>query len=322
MSLREVARKSLGGGVSGLIAMVAQVLCLMWLRTTVNVEMATGLSFSEALAKLYGEGGVGRFYRGLGAALLQGPLSRFGDTAANTGALALLVGWPVAAKTFVGSLGAACWRVLITPIDTVKTLMQVTGSTKAVWERWLTRGVAGFYAGALGASAATLVGHYPWFFVNNFLELHLPPFGASKRAVLLRRVVIGLFSAIVSDCVSNSVRVVKTVAQTSPVEIGYVDALHSVIDNSGLAGLFFRGLGTKILANCISSVFFSLLWKLLIDVQNSRASGDANNATRGKRRNSSLDGGGGGLELSPSSENASFKAKSLLRGDRGMESIV
>ena len=29
--------------------------------------------------------GIPRFYRGLVPALLQGPLSRFGDTAANTG---------------------------------------------------------------------------------------------------------------------------------------------------------------------------------------------------------------------------------------------
>ena len=34
---------------------------------------------------LYKDGGVRRFYRGVGPALLQGPLSRFGDTAANVG---------------------------------------------------------------------------------------------------------------------------------------------------------------------------------------------------------------------------------------------
>jgi len=248
--------------------MVLQVLLLMWLRTTVNVEMATGASFSEAIALLYKEGGVARFYRGVGAALIQGPLSRFGDTAANAGVLALLerTAIPVALKTFIGSLTAACWRIFIMPIDTVKTLMQVTGSTKALTERWATQGLAGFYNGALGASVATLVGHYPWFFVNNILEIHLPSFGSSKRATLFRRAVIGLFSAIVSDCVSNSVRVVKTVAQTSAVDIGYVGALHTVIDESGISGLFFRGLPTKIFSNCISSVIFSVLWKMLMDM--------------------------------------------------------
>ena len=37
-----------------------------------------------------GEGGVPRFYQGLWIALLSAPLARFGDTAANEGALALL----------------------------------------------------------------------------------------------------------------------------------------------------------------------------------------------------------------------------------------
>ena len=39
-------------------------------------------------------GGIRRFYRGYGPALLQGPISRFGDTAANVGILALLESHP------------------------------------------------------------------------------------------------------------------------------------------------------------------------------------------------------------------------------------
>jgi hypothetical protein len=39
---------------------------------------------------LYRDGGVRRFYRGVLPALLQGPLSRFGDTAANTGVLTFM----------------------------------------------------------------------------------------------------------------------------------------------------------------------------------------------------------------------------------------
>ena len=50
-----------------------------------------------------------RFYQGVWAALLQAPLSRFGDTAANAGVLQLLstVNMPIAAKTLVASVAAA-----------------------------------------------------------------------------------------------------------------------------------------------------------------------------------------------------------------------
>ena len=57
------------------------------MRTTVNFQYRYGMSTIEALKHLYAEGGILRFYRGVGPALIQGPLSRFGDTASNAGRL-------------------------------------------------------------------------------------------------------------------------------------------------------------------------------------------------------------------------------------------
>ena len=71
--------------IIGAAAMGIQVCTLMWLRTTMNYQYRHGSTTTEALKKLYGEGGVRRFYRGIAPALLQGPIARFGDTAANTG---------------------------------------------------------------------------------------------------------------------------------------------------------------------------------------------------------------------------------------------
>ncbi|CAN0438939.1 unnamed protein product, partial [Hapterophycus canaliculatus] len=70
---------------------------------------------------LYSQGGIRRFYRGVGPALIQGPMSRFGDTAANTGILALMDSYdstkdlPVGAKTFCASVAAALWRIFLMP---------------------------------------------------------------------------------------------------------------------------------------------------------------------------------------------------------------
>ena len=60
--------------------------------------------------------GILRFYRGYAPALLQGPISRFGDTAANVGILALLEphhDLPIAVKTGAASLSAGLWRIMI-----------------------------------------------------------------------------------------------------------------------------------------------------------------------------------------------------------------
>ncbi len=67
---------------------------------------------SEAAVTLYREGGYSRYYSGLGAALVQAPVARFGDTAANTGALAFLDSnpttraFPSLLKTVFAAIGA------------------------------------------------------------------------------------------------------------------------------------------------------------------------------------------------------------------------
>ena len=103
------------------------------------------------------------------------------------------------------------------------------------------------YGGALGASFATLVGHYPWFATNNVLEGAVPDFG--PRLKLARRALIGFVCSAVSDTVSNSIRVVKVYVQTSKVPIGYAAAVSEVLAARGLGGLLWSGLPAKLLCN-------------------------------------------------------------------------
>ena len=86
----ESLNKAFKGGIAGSAAMICQVGSLMWLRTIMNYQYRYGINTSDAIKKLYKEGGIRRFYRGVGPALIQGPLSRFGDTAANIGVLTFL----------------------------------------------------------------------------------------------------------------------------------------------------------------------------------------------------------------------------------------
>jgi hypothetical protein len=89
-----------------------------------------GTSFPVALRTLYADGGIPRFYRGVIPALIQGPLSRFGDTAANTGMLTFLDSFEateklnVGFKTIAASVAAALFRIFLMPVDTVKTTMR------------------------------------------------------------------------------------------------------------------------------------------------------------------------------------------------------
>lgn len=193
--LREAGQKALGGGLAGALAMVIQVVALMWMRTTINFQHKYGMSTSEALAALYAQGGIARFYQGMSAAMFQAPLSRFGDTAAYAGVMALLetVEMPPQLKTLCCSLSAALFRIGITPIDTVKTTLQVEGAAgmALLSKRIENNGLMTLYSGALGSSFATLVGHYPWFLTYDFLQSRVPKVdgaaGARARARLKPR---------------------------------------------------------------------------------------------------------------------------------------
>lgn len=126
------ASKAFKGGVAGSAAGVLQVLVFCWLRTAMNVQQKEGGGLQETLRRLFAEGGIPRLYSGVGIALIQAPLSRFGDTAANTGALAVcaafLPGLSTAGATAVGSAAGALWRILLTPLDALKTTRQVGGA--------------------------------------------------------------------------------------------------------------------------------------------------------------------------------------------------
>eukprot|EP00039_Didymoeca_costata_P020008 m.339702 g.339702 ORF g.339702 m.339702 type:complete len:295 (-) comp18921_c0_seq1:61-945(-) len=275
--LKRAGKRALGGGIPGAIAMVLQVVLLMWLRTTMNYMYRNGGTMTEAFETLYSEGGVGRFYQGIGPALIQGPLSRFGDTAANEGIKSLFSGTQLAELAFWGpllvtvaaSMSAGVWRVFIAPVDTVKTFMQVEGGTKGLQvlsEKIQANGFMVLYSGALGSWAATAIGHFPWFYTYNFLDKSLPKI----RFKLVRNAFIGLCASFVSDCVSNSVRVVKTVIQTSAEPLTYFQAIEQVLEKGGIYDLLFRGLSVKIISNGLSSILFTILWKYLMELYANR----------------------------------------------------
>lgn len=275
--IREKAiKRAAGGGIAGASAMVIQVCSLMWMRTTMNYQYRYGTTTTQAWAKLYAEGGIRRFYRGIGPALAQGPLARFGDTAANTGTLAVLNAHPatkdlpVLAKTMGASLAASGWRIFLMPIDAFKTTLQVEGKkgVSVLLNKFRASGnPLIFWHGSLAAVSATFVGHYPWFATFNLLDEKLPAADPdSKVQKFSRRAVQGFCASIVSDTCSNSIRVIKTTRQTFDKPISYIGAAQHVIEKDGYIGLFGRGLKTRILANGMQGMLFGILWKTFEDL--------------------------------------------------------
>ncbi|KLO09610.1 mitochondrial carrier, partial [Schizopora paradoxa] len=200
----------------------------------------------------------------------QGPIARFGDTAANAGILALLASnsftnnLPTPVKTVFVSFAAAIFRLVLTPVDTVKTTMQTQGrdGMKILRARVAAEGIGSLWYGAIATAAATFVGNYPWFATYNFLRENLPE-ATTPFENIVRQAFIGFVASVVSDTISNSLRVLKTYRQVNETRISYLNAARAVIAVDGLKGLFGRGLKTRIIANGLQGLMFSVLWDFL-----------------------------------------------------------
>lgn len=267
--------KAFRGGVSGSIAMAINVCTLMPLRTAVNYQYRYGTDMKSSFKKLYQDGKILRFYRGFGFAIIQGPWSRFGDTFANNGTLTLLNSMEstkdlnIGTKTLLASSSAAAFRIISTPLDTCKTILQVEGKqgikklhTKFQSSGGMPKGLPVFWYGALGSASATFIGHYPWFLTYNYLQKKLPE-QDQILANFSRNAFIGFSASAISDTCSNSIRVLKTYRQTNTQKISYLNSIKEIVKNDGIQSLFGRGLKTKIISNGIQGALFSVLWKII-----------------------------------------------------------
>jgi hypothetical protein len=274
--LKKSSKRALGGGKAGAAAAVVQVCTLMWLRTSMNYQYRYGGNLKTSLETLWSQGGISRLYQGLPFALVQGPLTRFGDTAANVGVIALLESLdatrdlPLPVKTAFGSIAAGAWRIVLMPVDASKTAMQVEGAEglERLRANVLERGPGVLYRGAVAQAAATTAGHFPWFLTYNFLNEQLPQVSSESDLLLflLRSAFLGLSASCVSDCISNSLRVLKTTKQTSQLstdgeDLSYSEIAKQIIEKDGVVGLLGRGLQTRLLTNAIQGAVFSVCWK-------------------------------------------------------------
>jgi hypothetical protein len=270
-------------GKAGAIAGLIQVLTLMWLRTVVNYQYRYELTMKEAIRELYSKGGFLRFYAGLSFAIVQGPVSKFGAVAANEFAKIMFPTDQFIA-TAAGSILSGLWRVILMPIDTCKTVLQVGGTLgfRNMMSKVYKGEMSLLYEGTTATLLSSIISHYPWFFVHNLLDsnLFIP---SSYFQIVLRGACIGFIASLVSDCISNVLKVIKTVKQSTSTEsfdvlkeekyskskrMSYIAVIRKIIEEGGYRALFGRGLSTRLLANAVQSVLFTVIWKLLASNNN------------------------------------------------------
>ena len=96
---------------------------------------------------------------------------------------------------------------------------------------------------------------------------------------LLKNAGVGLVASVISDSLVNVFRVIKTTKQAlgSKRNLTYGETIRMVLAADGWVGLFGRGLRTRILANALQSVVFTIIWRGLAERWgNSRTDGNEN----------------------------------------------
>lgn len=246
-------------------AEVLSVFSLMWMRTVNSYQCRYGGSLSNVTRRLFAEGGVPRFYLGLVPALVQSPMARFGDMAANDGVLAGLAhtSMPLSLKMVCASGVAAGFRVFLMPIDSCQTTLQVDGREgfKKLMMRIRTN-PSTLWRGTIGAMSSTCIGHFAWFYTNNQLRESLPCLEV-LYGQHMRNALIGFMSSVVADGSCNALRVLKVVRQTSPKSLTYPQAAAEIVAVDGIFGLLGRGLQSRILVSGAQGSLFTVCWRAI-----------------------------------------------------------
>ena len=172
---------------------------------------------------------------------------------------------PQAVRTALGSTCAAICRIVLQPLDTLKTELQVSGAVGLtnLHHRCSTQGgpTDVFFRGATLSVLMAWAGHFPWWLTHNYLEQIAPLPAEERLALSLGRVAaIGLAASFTSDVCTNMIRVLKTRRQTVDKDETITEAAAAIIkEDGGVHGLLFRGLTTKLMANGLNSVIFTFM---------------------------------------------------------------
>jgi hypothetical protein len=272
-SVKGALHKGMLGGLAGIGAGIVQVMCLNWLKTAMNWQYYHGGSLKDAFRSLWLEGGIGRFYQGAGFAFVQVPVAHFGSTFVQAGIVGLVsssghIVHGMQATMLVAIMGAF-WRILIAPLDTLKTTWQVHGtSAKKMFDRRLhVSGPSELWSGASALFFCQLMAKLPWWGVYNIImQSWSQP--SSPAMSMLRNGIAGMLAQMASDVATNSIRVLKVRRQATVEGQGYAADAEEIVNEEGVMGLFLRGLSGRIILGSLNGALFAVLWNLIMGAMN------------------------------------------------------
>lgn len=253
------AKKLIYDSLGGTLAMSAQITCFYWLKTLTTYQYKTGLNTYPAFKQLVNQNGILRFYNGYFPSLVMGSGCRFGDVASYKyfNSKENLNSYE---KSIYSSICSTIWRINLMPIDTLDNMLQVYGKngTSVLREKIKKKGVLSLYNGGLAWSSTNLIGYIGWFNTYTFLEFIGNKYDINNNYYNMFE---GVTATIVSDTITNPIRVLKIYRQTNKHNISYYNSYKEIINEYGYRNFIFRGLKTRLFMHSLQNGLFVIMWK-------------------------------------------------------------
>lgn len=261
--------QALLSSIAGSKAMLVNMSTLMWLNTIATNQHVTGNTSYATFNQLYKQGGMVRFYDGFGITLMHGCIARFGDVFSYS----LIKKYTNDEKcsfsssfssTVVSATMSSVIRGILTPLEKVKIMRQIDGykATSSLIKQTTRNGLSSLWNGSITVVGSNFVGYVPWFYTYDLMHNVIPEASTHCTLSLIRDGCIGFSASVVSDVVSNGIRVIKTLKQMDSHKRSYLTLIRNSMSDTNATMLPFRGLSTRIATNGLQSVVFTILWNL------------------------------------------------------------
>ena len=261
--MTEVYKSSNKAFKTGFTGGALQVTTLLWLRTANNYQYKHGTTLTDTMKTLYKQGGILRFYRGYIPSLFLGSSIKFGEINAyyyskqcNFNEMERLM--------FISSVSSFL-KLMFVPIDTLDIFLQVEGKNgiKILKDKVNNHGVKVLYYGLTPWITYNFVSTFTWFKVHNYLDDKFKNKCKDGIEFNIKNGLIGLGSSIVSDTITNPLRILKIYKQSNTSEISYAETYKNIIKTRGASEFFIRGLKTRLMIHGLQNMFFVVIWKNL-----------------------------------------------------------
>lgn len=259
--LKKSTSKSL---IIGMVTGGVNVGSLMWLRTVSNYQYRNATTMTDTIKILYNEGGIRRFYRGIGPALTMTCMCRISDLTTYYYLDQCDITRPERCAYFGISAGAT--RAILSPIETYGLFMQTQGlnGRRLLLDKINKSGYRVLYQGVLPIMTISFSGSFTWYMtfdsLNKYIKQHEWSNGIRKD---LTNGIVGMISSMAFYISTNPLRSIKVYRQAAPTNMSYYESIPMMIREKGIVNAMFRGLKPILLQRSLQSGLYVIIWKRL-----------------------------------------------------------